>query len=209
MQTLLKAIRVCVVDPQPIMRSALKACLRTTEGILVSDLLANWDELETCLSHNPIDVVVIDATLLNAEDLPRLQSLSQAAWLVLASLPESHKALLQSGAVQALLNKDTGVTELTRTVLSLGSGLPTQLKSPPTANAPASPKPAKRPKVAKTGKKNQPASSATAAKTTPREQEVLDYLAQGLSLSAIAEKMGIQVKTVKTYQSKLKRKNLG
>ncbi len=202
MQTLLKPIRVCVADPQPIMRSALKACLRTTEGIHVTELLGTWAELAQHLQTDDTDVVIIDQSLLNLTDLPRLQSQSEAAWLVLTHHQAQADNLRASGKFQALLNKDAGVTDLTRTVQSLvrqtGPNPEAQLAAAPAKKA----KPAK-----KTATKPAKALAEPTPVLTPREQEVATLLAQGLSLEAIAEKMGVQLKTVKSYQAKLKKKN--
>jgi two-component system invasion response regulator UvrY len=203
MQTLLKPIRVCVADPQPIMRSALKACLRTTEGIHVTELLGTWAELTQHLQTHATDVVIIDQSLLNLTELSRLQSQSKAAWLVLTHHQAQADQLKASGKIQALLNKDAGVTELTRTVQSLvkPSGLSPEAKL-------AAAEPARKAKPAKqTATKPAKAVTGATSELTPREQEVATLLTQGLTLEAIAEKMGVQLKTIKTYQAKLKKKN--
>ncbi len=217
MQTLLKPIRVCVADPQPIMRSALKACLRTTEGIHVTELLGTWAELAVHLQSHTTDVVIIDQSLLNITELPRLQSQSAAAWLVLTHHQAQADDLRASGKFQALLNKDTGVTELTRTV----QGLVRQSEPSPQTTSPQTTSPETKKKVAKKIAKSSPpqskpskvpvskpskSKSDQAPLLTPREQEVATLLAQGLTLETIAEKMGVQLKTVKTYQAKLKKK---
>ncbi|MGE3724190.1 MAG: LuxR C-terminal-related transcriptional regulator [Candidatus Sericytochromatia bacterium] len=212
MQTLLKPIRVCVADPQPIMRSALKACLRTTEGIHVTELLGSWSELAQHLQSHATDVVVVDQSLLNLTELPQLQGQSQAAWLVLTHHQAEADSLRASGLFQALLNKDAGVTELTRTVqnlvppANLGKGGSLTL-APPKPGRKAGPRvsaktPAKTPAkaVAKPAAKN----SATAL--TAREQEVATFQAQGLPLEAMAEKMGVKLNTVKAYLAKINKK---
>lgn len=208
MQTLLKPIRVCVADPQPIMRSALKACLRTTEGIHVTELLGSWAELAQHLQTQSADVVIIDQSLLNLTELPHLQSQSSAAWLVLTHHQTQAEDLKASGKFQALLNKDAGVTELTRTVQGLvrPSGPSPEAKIPVVAPA----KKTKRAKMSAPKPTKALAGKALAENTpllTPREQEVATLMAQGLSLEAIAKTMGVQLKTVKTYQTKLKKKN--
>lgn len=204
MQTLLKPIRVCVADPQPIMRSALKACLRTTEGIHVTELLGTWAELAQHLQTDDTDVVIIDQSLLNLTDLPRLQSQSEAAWLVLTHHQAQADNLRASGKFQALLNKDAGVTDLTRTVQSLVRQTGPNPEAQLAAAAPAK----KAEPAQKTATKTAKALAEPTPVLTPREQEVATLLAQGLSLEAIAEKMGVQLKTVKSYQAKLKKKNL-
>ncbi|MBT9547696.1 MAG: response regulator transcription factor [Candidatus Sericytochromatia bacterium] len=208
MQTLLKPIRVCVADPQPIMRSALKACLRTTEGIHVTELLGSWAELAQYLQTQSADVVIIDQSLLNLAELPHLQRQSSAAWLVLTHHQAQAEDLKASGQFQALLNKDAGVTELTRTVQGLvkPSGPSPEAKIPVVAPA----KKTKRAKMSAPKPTKALAGKALAENTpqlTPREQEVATLMAQGLSLEAIAKTMGVQLKTVKTYQTKLKKKN--
>lgn len=206
MQTLIKPIRVCVADPQPIMRSALKACLRTTEGIHVTELLGTWAELAQHLQTHATDVVIIDQSLLNLTELPHLQSQNAAAWLVLTHHQAQADNLKASGKIQALLNKDAGVTELTRTVQSLVRQTGINPEAKLTAAAPA--KQAKPAKQTATKPATKPSKAVTGATSelTPREQEVATLLAQGLALEAIAEKMGVQLKTVKTYQAKLKKK---
>lgn len=216
MQTLLKPIRVCVADPQPIMRSALKACLRTTEGIHVTELLGSWSELAQHLQSHATDVVVVDQSLLNLTELPQLQGQSQAAWLVLTHHQAEADSLRASGLFQALLNKDAGVTELTRTVQNLvpttdlGKG-GTLTVAPPKPARKAGPRvSAKNPekKPAKTSAKpaTKPAAKNSATVLTAREQEVATLQAQGLSLEAIAEKMGVKLNTVKTYLAKINKK---
>lgn len=216
MQTLLKPIRVCVADPQPIMRSALKACLRTTEGIHVTELLGSWSDLAQYLSANTTDVVVIDQSLLDLTEVSRLQSKSNAAWLVLTHHQAEADSLRATGIFQAFLNKDAGVSELTRTVQNLAQ--PAQTNAAPVSPsqpAKAAKKTAPKTKIATKAAtkpaakaaKSQKGDSTSAANLTPREQEVATLLGQGLSLEAIAEKIGVQLKTVKTYQTNLKKKN--
>jgi len=190
------------------MRSALKACLRTTEGIHVTELLGSWAELAQHLQTQSSDVVIIDQSLLNLTELPHLQSQSSAAWLVLTHHKTQAEDLKASGKFQALLNKDAGVTELTRTVQGLvrPSGPSPEAKIPvvaPTKKTKRAKESAPKPTKALAGK----ALAENTPQLTPREKEVATLMAQGLSLEAIAKTMGVQLKTVKTYQTKLKKKN--
>jgi DNA-binding NarL/FixJ family response regulator len=176
------SIQVCIADPQPIMRTAIKACLRTVEGIHVAGLVGTWDEIMACLNSSKIDVVVIDQKLLKKEDFLQFKKDNTAAWLVLAHHKSELNSLLDTG-FQGVVSKDTGVSLLTKAVLEIASGN-------------------------RFNWDQVLVSTAKQVTLTAREQDVVACLNQGLAPKEIASKLGVQEKTVKRYIAKIQSKGL-
>ena len=184
-------IRILLVDDHPVVRHGIRQIL--IEGFKsvsvgeASDVAA----ASASIRNSAWDVVVLDVTLPGASGLDLLKEIRQMRpalpVLVLSMHPASQFArrVLAAGAM-GYLTKDSAPTELVHAVdqirrgkLYLGSRVPEWARTP---NAD---------------------SAAPHDKLSDREYQVLRMIASGLTVSGIATALGLSVKTVSTYRSRL------
>jgi len=184
-------IRILLVDDHPVVRHGIRQIL--IEGFKsvsvgeASDVAA----ASASIRNSAWDVVVLDVTLPGASGLDLLKEIRQMRpalpVLVLSMHPASQFArrVLAAGAM-GYLTKDSAPTELVQAVdqirrgkLYLGSRVPDWARTP---NAD---------------------SAAPHDKLSDREYQVLRMIASGLTVSGIATALGLSVKTVSTYRSRL------
>ena len=184
-------IRILLVDDHPVVRHGIRQIL--VEGFK-SVSVGEASDVATASSsirNSAWDVVVLDVTLPGASGLDLLKEIRQMRpalpVLVLSMHPASQFArrVLAAGAM-GYLTKDSAPTELVQAVdqirrgkLYLGSRVPDWARTP---NAD---------------------SAAPHDKLSDREYQVLRMIASGLTVSGIAVALGLSVKTVSTYRSRL------
>ena len=184
-------IRILLVDDHPVVRHGIRQIL--VEGFK-SVSVGEASDVATASSsirNSAWDVVVLDVTLPGASGLDLLKEIRQMRpalpVLVLSMHPASQFArrVLAAGAM-GYLTKDSAPTELVQAVdqirrgkLYLGSRVPEWARTP---NAD---------------------SAAPHDKLSDREYQVLRMIASGLTVSGIAAALGLSVKTVSTYRSRL------
>jgi DNA-binding NarL/FixJ family response regulator len=184
-------IRILLVDDHPVVRHGIRQIL--VEGFK-SVSVGEASDVATASSsirNSAWDVVVLDVTLPGASGLDLLKEIRQMRpalpVLVLSMHPASQFArrVLAAGAM-GYLTKDSAPTELVQAVdqirrgkLYLGSRVPDWARTP---NAD---------------------SAAPHDKLSDREYQVLRMIASGLTVSGIATALGLSVKTVSTYRSRL------
>jgi len=184
-------IRILLVDDHPVVRHGIRQIL--VEGFK-SVSVGEASDVATASSsirNSAWDVVVLDVTLPGASGLDLLKEIRQMRpalpVLVLSMHPASQFArrVLAAGAM-GYLTKDSAPTELVQAVdqirrgkLYLGSRVPDWARTP---NAD---------------------SAAPHDKLSDREYQVLRMIASGLTVSGIAAALGLSVKTVSTYRSRL------
>jgi len=189
-------IRILLVDDHPVVRHGIRQIL--VEGFK-SVSVGEASDVATASSsirNSAWDVVVLDVTLPGASGLDLLKEIRQMRpalpVLVLSMHPASQFArrVLAAGAM-GYLTKDSAPTELVQAVdqirrgkLYLGSRVPEWARTP---NAD---------------------SAAPHDKLSDREYQVLRMIASGLTVSGIAVALGLSVKTVSTYRSRLLEKLL-
>lgn len=184
-------IRVYVVDDHPIVLEGLCTALRSYDGIAVAGCAGSAEEALADLRRVTADVVVVDACLpgMSGPDLcARLHERSpEVRCVILTGTVDTYlvRAAIESQA-RGYLVKDVALSEIVDAVRRIHAGeivldpratgvVVAQLRSPD------------RPRVA----------------LTPREQELVRYLADGLSNPAIAERLRISANTAKSYVSRL------
>jgi two-component system, NarL family, invasion response regulator UvrY len=184
-------IRILLVDDHPVVRHGIRQIL--IEGFK-SVSVGEASDVATAsasIRNSAWDVVVLDVTLPGASGLDLLKEIRQMRpalpVLVLSMHPASQFArrVLAAGAM-GYLTKDSAPTELVHAVdqirrgkLYLGSRVPEWARTP---NAD---------------------SAAPHDKLSDREYQVLRMIASGLTVSGIATALGLSVKTVSTYRSRL------
>ena len=188
-------VRVLLADDHALVRAGIRALLQGLEGITVVAETGNGAEvLELARTHRP-DVVLLDISMPGLSGLDVSAQLEQElpeVRVVVLSMHANEEYVLQalrSGAVGYML-KDSATAELELALKAVMQG-ETYL-SPPIS------KQVVEGYVQRVGAE-QPASE----KLTPRQREVLQLIAEGLSTKEIAYRLELSVKTVETHRAQL------
>jgi DNA-binding NarL/FixJ family response regulator len=188
-------IRVLLADDHALVRSGLRALLQTLPGIDVVAEAGNGPEaLEQIETHQP-DIVLMDISMPEIDGL-ELTARVTRDWpkvrVVVLSMHANEKYVsqaLRAGAAGYLL-KDACTPELEIALRAVARG-ETYLS----------------PAIAKqviAGYVRHPDEDANAqGQLTPRQVEVLRLIAEGRTTKAIAQKLGISVKTVEAHRTQL------
>ena len=187
-------IRVLVADDHPVMRQGLVALLGSLSGMEVVGQAADGKEVvREAVLHKP-DVVLLDLQMPGTDGFTALRELARAvpsaAVCVLTMFDDDDSlfAAMRAGASGYLL-KGAEQEEIERAVRGVASG-----------EAVFGPGVARR----VLAQLNAPApSSRPFPELTPRELEVLDLLAAGLSARDIGNRLGIAGKTVSNVVSSI------
>lgn len=187
-------IRITLTDDHPLVLAGMKALLQAVEDIeIVGEATDGQTALDIIRQVTP-DIAILDISL------PGISGL-EVARTVAAQLPqvrllaltvhEDHayvQPMLQAGARGYLL-KRSAADELERAVRAIASG---GLYLDPAIAEKALPSSAGA----------HPSAGTTASELTPRESEVLRFIAQGFSNKEIANQLSISIKTVETYKAR-------
>lgn len=180
--------RVVVVDDHAVVRRGLVELLSATDDLdVVADAADGEAAVEAVAAARPEpDVVLMDLSMPGVDGVEATRRIRRAhpsvAVVILTSFSEQARILdaIDAGAVGYLL-KDAEPDEILRGVRAAAAG-----------ESPFSPKAAKA-LLALGGQRRD------AAELTNREREVLACVADGLPNKAIARRLGISEKTVKTH----------
>ena len=188
-------IRVLVVDDHPVFRDGLAALVESLADMRVVALAGDGGEAVATARRGGLDVVLLDLnlpTMSGIEAAARIAALPDApAVLVVTMVDDSDTvvAALRAGARGYVLKGATGdeIAAAVRTVATggavFGAGVAVQVLAASSA-AP-------------------PPGADDPAGLTAREREVLERIAQGVSNARIARDLGLSVKTVQNYVSRI------
>jgi DNA-binding NarL/FixJ family response regulator len=186
-------IRLAIADDHPIVREGLRRIVSEDPGIAVAGDAAGAAELFKLLDTAPVDVVLLDVSMPGAPFIDTLRQLrarhSSVKVLVLSAYSEDQWALraLQSGA-SGYLTKDHSPEALVDAIRRVARGR--RYVSESMADRLAG--------LAGDGKDRAPHD-----RLSDREFEVLRALGSGLMVKEVAEQLGLSVKTVSTYRTRL------
>lgn len=177
-------LRILVVADDPLARAGLAALLDDEPGCAVVAHIPGETDLPAALDVYRPDAVVWDLGWDTAAALERLAERDAPEPPVVALLPdESHAADAWAAGAHGLLPRDAPVESLAATLMAVVHGL--MVLDPVFAEA------------------LEPSGNLSPApllkELTPRESEVLQLLAEGLSNRAIAYRLGISEHTVKFH----------
>jgi two-component system invasion response regulator UvrY len=184
---------ILIVDDHSIIRHGVAQMIAAENDLTVAGEAASADEL---LSHPGLpscDVILLDISLGSDNGLVLIDAIrvrnARAAILVLSMHPEEHFAVrvLRSGAA-GYIQKTSGPAELLRAIRVVAAGR--QYLSTAMAE-----------KLALSVTSAQAADPH--ARLSRREFEVFLLIAGGLSVSQIAERLGVSVNTVSTHRQRI------
>jgi DNA-binding NarL/FixJ family response regulator len=177
-------LRILIVADDPLARAGLTALLDNYPGCAVAGQVSGEVDLAAALDVYRPDVVVWDAGWDARPALERLVGMGETDPPVVALLPdESHAAAAWAAGARGLLLRDAPVERVAAALTAVVEGL--MILDPPLADA------------VRPSENLSPA--PLAEELTPRESEVLQLLAEGLSNRAIAYRLGISEHTVKFH----------
>jgi DNA-binding NarL/FixJ family response regulator len=186
-------IKIIIADDHSVVRRGIKQILTDEFDIQVIAEAANTDELCNLLKISPCDLVILDITMPGKSGLDAIYDIKKfypnVKILILSMHPEEEIAMraIKTGA-DGYLNKDSVPEELIRAIRKLISG--GKYISPALSDALIS-------------KLQNNISEHPHDELSQREFQVLCLIASGYSLTEIAEKFSLSIKTISTYRSRI------
>jgi DNA-binding NarL/FixJ family response regulator len=181
-------IRLVIADDHRIFRQGLRSLLKSEPEVTVVGETDRVDELPALLADTPCDQLLLDLQMERSVlgDIESLSAHAPVIVLTASEVPADAVAALRRGA-RAVVFKRFAVETLMdaiRTVAADDVWLPASLQTHMAAQLRA------------------PGTGSL----SPREEEVLRYVAMGLRNAEVAEKLSISEETVKTHLNRIFRK---
>ena len=197
----MSAVRVLVVDDDPLLRSGLKLMLAPEDDIEVVAEVADGDEVLPALDAHRPGVVLMDIRMARVDGIAATRLIRQQPQppgvIVLTTFDGDEMVVraLEAGALGFLL-KDSPPAEIVRAIHTVHAG--ESMLSPPVARRLIS-------MVAGDGEAGARREEARRrlAGLSPRELEVAEAIGRGLPNAEIAEQLFISVGTVKSHTTQL------
>jgi two-component system invasion response regulator UvrY len=185
-------INVVVVDDHPLVREGFKWMIGEDPEMTVTGEAGDGSEAVDVISRGPCDVVILDLAIPKRNGLEILKQLMsekpRLAVLVVSAYSEDVHALrcLRAGAA-GFLKKETAVPDLLNAIRTVAQG-----RKYLTASV-----------AEKLISNIDQRLEAQHEALSPREQQVFSRLACGKSSGDIAEELGLSIKTVSTYRTRV------
>jgi two-component system, NarL family, invasion response regulator UvrY len=186
-------IRLAIADDHPIVREGLRRIASDDAGISVIGEASSGAELMRLLAAAAVDVVLLDVSMPGATFVEMLRQLRERhptiKVLVLSAHPEDQWAAraLQGGAA-GYLTKDHSPDQLVHAIRRVARGGKYVSESMAERLA---------------GMADRGLTRAPHEQLSDREFEVLRALGGGMMVKEVAAQLGLSVKTVSTYRSRL------
>jgi len=181
-------IRVVLADDHPVVRDGLQVLLESVEGISVVGVADNGREAVRAAVTLKPDVLVMDIHMPGGDGVTAMQEIARVApavgvlMLTMLDDDETVRAAVRAGAAGYVL-KGSSQQQIVRAIQAvaagdsiLGSGVARQVLDAAAGRTAGPPDPL--------------------AALTPRERQILELLATGLSTSAMAARLALTTKTV-------------
>ncbi len=186
-------LRVLIVDDHAVVRAGLRQILEETGDIAVTGEAASGTALIEMVRREDFDLVILDISMPGrggVEILPRLRSEKpHLPVLILSTYPEEQYAvrLIKAGA-SGYLSKESAPEMLVQAVRQIARG--GRYISPTVAELLA-------------GQVAGGSGAGAHEQLSNREYEVMRLLGAGKTVTEVAEKLSLSVKTVSTYRARL------
>ncbi len=186
-----KKLKIMLADDHRVLRTGLKLLLSSQEDFQVVAEASDGQEVLDRLGDTPVDIVLLDLSMPGMNGIDCLEHIREGKYPVKVLALTMHgeqqyiREVMMHGA-NGYLCKDSLDTELFQALRAVAAGQ--RYLSEKNAH------------VLLDSLIDEPQEGA---ELSTREQEVLDLLVRGYSLSVIAEKLYLSVKTVSTYKTRL------
>ncbi len=199
-------IQVFGISPQFLFRQGVEHTLTTVEDVGISGTADINDDIFSVIDNLPPDVALVDIDAPSDAGIKIAQNIRQWSPNIGVILMSSNQGdeqifLALKSQASAFLGKDTSSENLVNTIKRVAGG-----------EHPINESVIGRPKVAEQVLEqfgelsSRHAAPAYIAPLTPREKEILSYMAQGYVNKQIAVKLGISEQTIKNHVTSILRK---
>jgi two-component system, NarL family, response regulator len=173
-------LRLIIADDHALFRQGLKSLLLLQSDTQVVAEIESADEVEPVVSATHGDVLLLDLQMDRwmMEDIPQLSRLTNVIVLTASESAENGVRALRLGA-KGVVQKRFAIETLMMAVRSVADGM---VWMPPTVQT----------EFARQ-------ESSSGKELTPRESEIVRYVASGLRNNEVAERLSITESTVKTH----------
>jgi two-component system NarL family response regulator len=173
-------VRLIIADDHALFRQGLKSLLLLQPDTQVVAEIESADDVAPALSNTDSDILLLDLQMDRwmMDDIPQLSRLTNVIVLTASESAENGVKALRLGA-KGVVQKRFAIETLMMAVRSVADGL---VWMPPTVQT----------EFARQ-------ESSTGKELTPRESEIVRYVASGLRNNEVAERLSITEGTVKTH----------
>ena len=173
-------LRLIIADDHALFRQGLKSLLQLQADTQVVAEIESADDVEAVVSDTDSDVLLLDLQMDRwmMEDIARLSRLTNVIVLTASESAENGVRALRLGA-KGVVQKRFAIETLMMAVRSVADGM---VWMPPTVQT----------EFARQ-------ESSSGKELTPRESEIVRYVASGLRNIEVAERLSITESTVKTH----------
>ncbi|MGP1346488.1 MAG: LuxR C-terminal-related transcriptional regulator [Phycisphaerales bacterium] len=194
-------LRVIVADHQPLTRGLLVALLESTPGVSVVAEVSDATAALGAAAQDPPDAMLLRTDLPGFSAIATARAARQSGLrtgiaLLFPTLLDAQLDEAIQGGAHGLLSYDDPASELIAGLRALGAGEPFRSASVRARLVP-------RGAGASSPEGDRGAPSSPLSTLTPREREILAYIATGLTQKEIAEIVGLAPKTVDNHSGRL------
>jgi DNA-binding NarL/FixJ family response regulator len=188
-------IRILIADDHPVFRFGLRALLESQTDMLVLEEVDNGEQAVQMVRSLQPDVVLMDVNMLGLNGIEATRQITtttpDTAVLIITMFDDDTVFTAMQAGARGYLLKGAQGDETLRAIRAVANG--EVIFSPGVAEQ----------MMAYFARGMEPTPEAPFPDLTPRECEVLELLAQGLTNTAIAEKLVLSPKTVRNQVSNI------